>query len=333
MTTYGHRPEHMLHAWRTLGLRANPTYEEIRAAYRRLAFATHPDRSNEPGTKERFQKLQAAYEAAVENCRRMAALGGYRLSGDAANFDWRAEVARVREAWARKHGLGSDAAEEEEEETTARKKRQQTKTAAKGTKTAKPASASAAPDFSGTNSPTPARGRKKASPRNSRRQQKRGSATTSRWSKPVANKKGKPKPPFTLFSSPRSPPPPASRGADGVVGENKSLNTSRAGSPGATTSHTSERRAQVVRRRRRCFLSNEDKMICRLMAVEAARRLALYVFEGATRRIISQMLAEVRIRCAIKQFEDLAWKKLVKYVQLGPNDALVRHKGKRRIVA
>jgi len=53
-----HRPECFI----GLGLPAGATEEEIRAAYRRLARATHPDAG---GNAEDFKKIQAWYEQAI----------------------------------------------------------------------------------------------------------------------------------------------------------------------------------------------------------------------------------------------------------------------------
>ena len=48
----------------TLGLRPEASTREVRSAYRRLAFATHPDRSPEdPGAPDKFRRVQSAYEA------------------------------------------------------------------------------------------------------------------------------------------------------------------------------------------------------------------------------------------------------------------------------
>jgi DnaJ domain len=49
--------------WATLGLEARATVSEIKAAYRKRAFATHPDRG---GTADAFRALQSAYESALK---------------------------------------------------------------------------------------------------------------------------------------------------------------------------------------------------------------------------------------------------------------------------
>ena len=50
------------HHHRTLGIPAGATQEEIKAAYRRLARQYHPDVNPDPGAKEKFQQLAAAYQ-------------------------------------------------------------------------------------------------------------------------------------------------------------------------------------------------------------------------------------------------------------------------------
>lgn len=47
---------------RTLGVPAGATPDEIKAAYRRLARQYHPDVNPDPGAKEKFQQLSAAYQ-------------------------------------------------------------------------------------------------------------------------------------------------------------------------------------------------------------------------------------------------------------------------------
>ena len=51
-------------AYKALGIRQDASAQEVRSAYRRLAFATHPDRSPEdPGAPDKFRRVQSAYEA------------------------------------------------------------------------------------------------------------------------------------------------------------------------------------------------------------------------------------------------------------------------------
>jgi hypothetical protein len=45
-----------------LGLAQTATLEEVKAAYRRLARATHPDVNHEPDAADQFRRLQRAYE-------------------------------------------------------------------------------------------------------------------------------------------------------------------------------------------------------------------------------------------------------------------------------
>ena len=44
----------------TLGLRHDASADEIRAAWKRLALATHPDKTDDDGAQ--FRAVQAAYE-------------------------------------------------------------------------------------------------------------------------------------------------------------------------------------------------------------------------------------------------------------------------------
>ena len=44
-------------------LHEQPLAEELTKAYRKLAFAYHPDQSSRPGTEEIFRDLTAAYQA------------------------------------------------------------------------------------------------------------------------------------------------------------------------------------------------------------------------------------------------------------------------------
>ena len=45
-----------------LGVNKNATEDEIKKAYRQLAKKYHPDLNKEEGAKEKFQKINAAYE-------------------------------------------------------------------------------------------------------------------------------------------------------------------------------------------------------------------------------------------------------------------------------
>ncbi|RNF27017.1 chaperone DnaJ protein [Trypanosoma conorhini] len=94
-----HKHDRVRWAWRVLGLDTNPSYDSIRAAYCRLAVTTHPDRCTDLGAKEKFQALHAAYETALENHAQTKNTGRSAKNGGRADFDWRAEVARVREAY------------------------------------------------------------------------------------------------------------------------------------------------------------------------------------------------------------------------------------------
>eukprot|EP00931_Biecheleriopsis_adriatica_P117499 TRINITY_DN93004_c0_g1_i1.p1 TRINITY_DN93004_c0_g1~~TRINITY_DN93004_c0_g1_i1.p1 ORF type:complete len:266 (+),score=84.72 TRINITY_DN93004_c0_g1_i1:80-877(+) len=56
---YPHNSPH----WEALDLPDTSTKEEIKAQYRKLSVKYHPDKNKEAGAKERFQKIQEAYEA------------------------------------------------------------------------------------------------------------------------------------------------------------------------------------------------------------------------------------------------------------------------------
>ena len=50
-----------------LDLPRNATAEDIRKAYRRLAFQHHPDRNQDDGAAERFKEVKEAYEILSDN--------------------------------------------------------------------------------------------------------------------------------------------------------------------------------------------------------------------------------------------------------------------------
>lgn len=56
-------------AFARLGLHAAASIEDVRRAFRRLAYATHPDRG---GTMEAFVALEAAYREALAQATRAA---------------------------------------------------------------------------------------------------------------------------------------------------------------------------------------------------------------------------------------------------------------------
>ncbi|PWU95841.1 putative chaperone DNAJ protein [Trypanosoma cruzi] len=94
-----HKHDRVRWAWHVLGIDTNPSYDDIRAAYCRLAVMTHPDRCTDPSAKEKFQMLHAAYETALKNNAEAKEKKRRTKSGEVSDFDWRAEVARVRAAY------------------------------------------------------------------------------------------------------------------------------------------------------------------------------------------------------------------------------------------
>ncbi|MFC1902754.1 molecular chaperone DnaJ [Chloroflexota bacterium] len=58
--------------YEVLGVDRNATDEEIKRAFRKLAFAYHPDRNREDGAEEKFKEVNEAYEILSDTDRRSA---------------------------------------------------------------------------------------------------------------------------------------------------------------------------------------------------------------------------------------------------------------------
>lgn len=56
----------MQELYHELGLKTNANSEEIKSAYRKLARKYHPDINNSPEAKEKFQKIQNAYQKLIK---------------------------------------------------------------------------------------------------------------------------------------------------------------------------------------------------------------------------------------------------------------------------
>ena len=56
--------------YEVLGVTRGANEDDIRKAYRKLAFQYHPDRNTEDGASERFKEIQEAYEVLSDRDRR-----------------------------------------------------------------------------------------------------------------------------------------------------------------------------------------------------------------------------------------------------------------------
>jgi len=47
--------------YEVLGLQKGASAEDVKKAFRKLAFQYHPDRNKEPGSEEKFKEISEAY--------------------------------------------------------------------------------------------------------------------------------------------------------------------------------------------------------------------------------------------------------------------------------
>ncbi|MBI2859980.1 MAG: molecular chaperone DnaJ [Chloroflexi bacterium] len=71
--------------YEVLGLPREATEEDIKRAFRKLAFQYHPDRNHEPGAEDKFKELNEAYEV-LSDSRKRAAYNQYGHAGEAAAY-------------------------------------------------------------------------------------------------------------------------------------------------------------------------------------------------------------------------------------------------------
>lgn len=72
--------------YEVLGIERNASEEDIKKAFRRLAFQYHPDRNKEPGAEAKFKEISEAYEVLSSPDKRAA----YDRFGHAAGEGWTA---------------------------------------------------------------------------------------------------------------------------------------------------------------------------------------------------------------------------------------------------
>ena len=72
--------------YEVLGVDRNATGEEIKKAYRKLAFSYHPDHNKDDGAEEKFKKINQAYEVLSDNDKR-STYDRLGHSGTDGNFD------------------------------------------------------------------------------------------------------------------------------------------------------------------------------------------------------------------------------------------------------
>jgi len=68
----------MADLYETLGVNRDSSFDEIKKSYRKLAREFHPDVNPDPGVKDRFKEITAAYEVLSDPTKRQK----YDLGGD-----------------------------------------------------------------------------------------------------------------------------------------------------------------------------------------------------------------------------------------------------------
>jgi hypothetical protein len=90
------QPDEQPNLYSVLGAKRNNTSDEIKAAFRRMAFQWHPDRCKEPNAHEQFIAIQHAYDILSKNRERydagLALEASLRNGAKNTRADWKIEM-------------------------------------------------------------------------------------------------------------------------------------------------------------------------------------------------------------------------------------------------